>query len=331
MANHEKILDHVPRALMEYESWKETFKVQIRPSMLPFCQIQYLFSKLDPIQVSAGDSFIERIFVGIGSTTHDVIQTYLGRAGLMYGSWQCKKCFWSCSPILGTPYCGDKRLVWTRGKGLNEEPIGPEEKPCCYGYATRYVEFSLLDPVSGLKGHTDGLIIIGGQLYLLEVKTKATSAIVAKLIQPDDNHIAQATTYAEMCTPEKWGLDQEVVGVAFCYVPRDYPNRMRFLFHGRDATTLENVRKEVPEAKQILKTGRGIANARAVCPTKKYAEKIKYCQYAAQCFRPDRTEYIKKLWIQRVEEQRIAKAKAMEDNVAEMETKEDGSDKQNSS
>ena len=296
MANHEKILDNVPKILTEHESWNKKFKVEIRPSALPFCQIQYLFSKLDPIEISAGDSFMEKVFVSLGTTMHDLVQTYLGRAGLLYGMWKCKRCFWVSSPYLGTPFCGDKQLKWSRGKDLDGNPIGPEDGPCKGGYATRYEEFELKDPISGIKGHCDGLLIIASHLYLLEVKTKPSSSVVNKLEAPDDPHIAQATIYAEMCTPKKWGLDQEVEGIAYCYVPRDYPNKMRFIFHSRSDKSLNDVRMDVPEAKYMLVTGHNIEQAKAVCPDPKYAEKVKYCEYAAQCFRPDRAKFLRRLW-----------------------------------
>lgn len=303
MTNHKKILSHVPKMLVEQESWKAPFRCQIRPSSLPFCQIQYLFSELDSMDVSVGDNYMGRIFVNMGSAAHDVVQTYLGRIGILYGQWKCKKCYWVSSPNLGTPYCGEKRLDWERGIDLNDELIGPEKGPCSAGYATRYEEFPLLDPISGLKGKCDGLILIASRLYLFEAKTKATSAIVKGLKVPDDPHIAQATTYAEMCTPREWGLDQDIEGIAFCYIPRDYPNRMKMIFHPRDATELQNVRNGVPEVVEMVKEG-NVEGARAVCPNQKYAEKVKYCEYSAQCFRPDRAKYLKRLWKQRQLEQK---------------------------
>ena len=294
MANHPKILDNVPKMLLEYESWMHPYKVTVRPSALPFCPVQYLFAALDPINISAGDSFIERIFAAIGETSHDVIQTYLGRAGVLYGCWKCKKCYWESGYKLGTPYCGDAKLEWTRGRDKEGQEIGPEA-PCNNGYATRYVEITVKDPETGIIGHCDGLILIAGHLYLLEIKTKATSAIVRGLKEPDHTHICQATMYAELATPKEWGLEQEVEGIAFCYVPRDWPNKMRFIFHDRDATSLQDTRRDVPKAAEILENG-NIEDARAVCPDEKYARKVKYCEYAGQCFRPDRTEFLKKLW-----------------------------------
>lgn len=302
MANHPKILNNVPKMLLDYDSWVERFKVQIRPSMLPFCQVQHLFAELDPINVSAKDSYIERIFTAIGNQTHDVIQTYLGRAGLLFGTWKCKKCFWESSPTLGTPYCGDAKLNWTRGTDREDEEIGPEE-PCSKGYATKYVEFTLKDPESGLVGHCDGVIMVAGHLYLLEIKTKATSSIVKGLKEPDHTHLCQATTYAELATPREWGLEQDIEGIAFCYVPRDWPNKMRFMFRARDATCLQELRKDLPKAVEILENG-NVEEARAVCPDEKYAERVKFCPYAGQCFRPDRTKFLKRLWNQAQEERK---------------------------
>ncbi len=306
MLNHKKILSHVPKMLIEQESWKAPFRVQIRPSSLPFCQVQFLFGELDNMDVSVGDNYMGRIFVNMGSAAHDVLQAYLGRAGILYGNWKCKKCYYTSSPVLGSPYCGEKRLTWERGADLDGVPIGPEKAPCSAGYATRYEEFALLDPISGLKGKCDGLILVGGHLYLLEAKTKATSAIVKALKVPDDPHIAQATTYAEMCTPREWGLDQDIEGIAFCYIPRDYPNRMKMIFHPRDATELQNVRNDVPEVAEMIKTGKRFKKAKAVCPNQKYGEKVKYCEYSSQCFRPDRARYLWRLWRKRELEQKHA-------------------------
>jgi hypothetical protein len=290
--DHNKILENVTKELLENESWKAPYKVRIRPSSFPFCQVEYLFAMLDPIDASVGDNFMGKIFVNIGSATHEVIQTYLGRVGLLYGKWKCKKCYYTSSPVLGTPYCGDRRSEWTRGEDFSGNPIGPEEGPCNKGFATRYVEFELVDPLSGLKGSCDGLILIGGHLYLLEAKTKASSSVVRALKEPDPPHVAQAGTYAEMCTPKEWGLDQEIEGIAFCYIPRDYPNKMRFMFHDLAPQALEDFRVEYPEVKKIMKKG-NIEDARAICPNEKYARKMRYCEFAGQCFRPDRTKFLK--------------------------------------
>jgi len=291
--DHNKILENLTTSLLERESWKAPYRVQIRPSALPFCQVEYLFAKLDPIERSVGDSFMERIFVNIGSTVHEVLQTYLGRAGFLYGKWKCKKCFWVSDPVLGTPYCGDKKLSWTRGTDLEGNPIGPEEAPCSRGFATRYQEFSLKDPVSGMTGSCDGLILVAGRLYMLEVKTKPSSSAVRALKAPDPPHVHQAGTYAAMVNPKEIGLEQEVEGIAFCYVPRDYPNKMRWIFHELAPETLENLRRDYPEVKEILKTGE-MEKAKGICPNQQYAEKMRYCEFAAQCFRPDRAEYLKK-------------------------------------
>ena len=307
MANHKRILSHIPKMLTEYESWTAPFRVQIRPSSLPYCQIQHLFAELDSMKVSVGDSFMERIYISMGSAAHDIAQTYLGRAGLLYGRWKCKKCYYTSSPVLGTPFCGEKRLEWARGVDREGVPIGPEKEPCNSGYATRYEEFEVLDPISGLKGKTDGLLFHASHLYLLEIKTKTSHEIVKALKVPDDPHIAQATTYAELATPKEWGLDQEIEGIAFCYIPRDYPGRMKFLFHERDATTRQNVRKEAPQLLEILEKG-NVQDARAVCPNAKYGARVKFCEYAFQCFRPDRTEFLRRLWEQRPKEEEDAES-----------------------
>lgn len=295
MANHDKILESVSKALVDRESWKVPYKVQIRPSSLPFCQTQFLFAELDPIEWSAKDSFMEQVFTSIGNVAHDLIQTYLGREGILYGRWQCKKCYWNCSPALGSPYCGDKRLQWTRGEDLDGQPIGPDKSTCNNGFATRYREFKFKDPISGIEGSCDGIIIVAGWTYILEIKTKPSGSAVKALKAPDDPHIAQASTYAELCKLEDLGLTGEVAGVAFCYVPRDYPHKMRFIFHPRDASTLNNLRVDVPEAFSMLETGK-LENAKRVCPTPQYGEKVRYCPYAMQCFRPDRDSNLKVLW-----------------------------------
>jgi hypothetical protein len=157
------------------------------------------------------------------------------------------------------------------------------------------VEFKLVDPISGLSGECDGLLLVAGRWYLLEGKTKATSSIVKALKVPDPPHVAQAGTYAELCAPKlkEWGIEGELEGIAFCYIPRDYPNRMRFMFHPLYPTALEDYRVEYPGVKEIVKKG-NIEDARAICPNEKYSRKMRYCEYAGQCFRPDRTEFLKR-------------------------------------
>jgi len=305
--NHNDILETVSKTILEHESWTAPYQVRIRPSAMPFCQVEYLFAKLDPIETSVGDSFMERIFVNIGSSVHDVLQTYLGRSGFLYGKWQCKKCYWVSSPVLGTPYCGNKRFQWERGLDLQGNPIGPEKGPCEKGFATRYKEFKIKDPVSGLEGSCDGLLVVAGRLYLLEVKTKPSSSSVKRMEEPDPPHVHQAGTYAAVATPREWGLDQDIEGIAFCYVPRDYPNRMRWIFHNLAPETLEAFRKDYPGVKNLLKRG-NLEDAKAICPDQKYAEKMRFCPFASQCFRPDRADYLKKKRKEYIKKRKAEKA-----------------------
>jgi hypothetical protein len=259
------------------------------------------------MDVSVGDSFMEKIFVNMGSAAHHVLQTYLGRAGYLYGKWKCKKCYYTSSPHLGTPYCGDRKSEWTRGTDLQGEPIGPEEGPCCKGFATRYEEFELVDPTSGLKGSCDGILLVAGRYYLLEAKTKATSSIVKRMTEPDPPHVAQAGTYCAMATTKEWGIDEELAGICFIYIPRDYPNKMRAIFHDVAPEALENYRKDFPEVKQLLKSGE-LEKAKGVCPNMRYAQKMRYCEFAAQCFRPDRSDYLKKKRKEYMKNKRAEKA-----------------------
>ena len=68
---------------------------------------------------------------------------------------------------------------------------------------------------------------------------------------------------------------------------------MKWFFNDLSPEAYQNYLVDFPEMKNIIKTG-NLENAKAICPNPKYAEKVRYCAYASQCFRPDRAAYLKK-------------------------------------
>lgn len=92
----------------------------------------------------------------MGTAVHAAIQEYLGAAGILYGSWRCRRC--------------DRKWFDQLGPGLCCEEL-PE-----------YIEYSFVHPTSeqlGEYGHTDGIVPLpaGAGYFIIEIKTTGGWAV----------------------------------------------------------------------------------------------------------------------------------------------------------
>lgn len=132
---------------------------------------------------------LSRIF-DCGTATHEWYQErYLGPMGVLIGTWQCSCCGKKVDGAMPTAPCDTvlEDLPW-------------EDKPSTC--ATRHAHWRFREPYvhfdhAGLSvvGHSDGVINLGGNWSVLEMKTE-NSELWKSRTKPEAGHVVQGSLYA---------------------------------------------------------------------------------------------------------------------------------------
>lgn len=107
-----------------------------------------------------------------GSYVHTRIQWYLGEMGVLKGFWFCPQC--------ATKYWGLKK-------------DHPENK-CTREMEPEYKEVPIQDDEIMMRGHADGIVVLEGQEYLLEIKSINDNGF-KNLTEAMEHHRVQANLY----------------------------------------------------------------------------------------------------------------------------------------
>lgn len=220
------------------------WKFRLRPSALPFCQWAAMLSELCPEGAPEQDSFARDFYTSVGTVAHRVVQSWLGRAGYLFGPYQCRGCR-NVEVALGWP------------------------KACPNGCGKPdwlYLEIDLkdADPTGEFSGaHADGLIRFDWMepetYYLIDIKTCS----LAMLPKPEyqftspwhQKYLHQTAIYAHLLNRSE---DMHVVGTVFIMVPRDDPKQMRAIYYDQSETNGNIFREAVAKfrnAKRAAATG----------------------------------------------------------------------------
>jgi len=145
------------------------------------CARQNVLARLLGVMGKPFDTGLLKIF-DVGTALHAWYQNqYFGEMGILWGKWQCLRC--------------DTELWGTM----------PQGRDCAYCHKSArwvYQEVCVRAPLPGnfergIVGHSDGLILLNGRWYLLEIKTINEGGFTW-LKQPKPNHARQAQVYAEL-------------------------------------------------------------------------------------------------------------------------------------
>ena len=126
------------------------------------------------------NSTLQKVF-DFGNAFHSVVQNnWFGKFGWLFGDWRCCNC--------GTIY---------------KNQIKPDHvcNKCGHNDTYQYVELSLKDEENFLTGHPDGILIVDGFEYVMELKSsnsKMFQYIKNVLRRPLDAHIQQINMYMFM-------------------------------------------------------------------------------------------------------------------------------------
>jgi hypothetical protein len=183
-----------------------------------------------------------------GRTIHAVTQKWLGRAGKLFGNWECPV----CQITLGKTYS-----VYNA--------CGPPPRCPFHNVELVYEEYAL--EYEGMTMHPDGLIPDGSGFILLEIKTQAHSGVGTsgwpgwvELTEPMEHHVEQANIYA-CVVPHTLGF--EITKGLLWYISADRPRWQPKTFEfDPDPTRLD---KHVHTLREIQKLDLTAAAPEGIC------------------------------------------------------------------
>jgi len=192
-----------------------------------------------------------RIFE-LGHSIHDMYQNkILGQAGVLFGKWK------KAGQLIKGFYPGEG---W-----LYEEP-------------------RIKWPKYNMSGYCDGIVVIDGSFYLLEIKSSNSQSFkyMKAIKTPRESHVKQAQLYIH--APNDLELDQELKGCIILYINKDTGEELEF-FIKKDQSTIQPILDAITEAKNDLENNI-IQSRLSECKTSR-SKRAKDCLSCTQCFMRD--------------------------------------------
>lgn len=233
------------RDLLDLKVPRPDWRFSVRPSNMPFCQWEAMLAELyGSDSPTDQDSFARDFYVEVGHVAHVVTQRWLGRAGYLFGPYEC-------------PICRNVEVSQGEPK---ECPTGCKDPKWIY----REINLKDADPSNEFgSAHADGLIRFAWmperQYYLIDIKTCALHT----LPKPEygftsDYHkkyLHQTAIYAHLMSRAD---DMEVIGTAFIMVPRDDPKQTTAIIYDQGEThgdIYHDAVKKARGARKAVETG----------------------------------------------------------------------------
>lgn len=163
----------------------------LRPSQLPFCPIDFFirhatFGALQVLDMRGA------FYTSMGTTVHEVLQSYLGKSGRFLANWKCKQC----------------------GKHYK---VSMQHECCDFSMEYHEIEINY----KGVVGHIDAVFQdAAGNYWIVDFKTTSVKGAPLKLKKPGIGYVEQVEAYALMLK-----LEHKIVvkGVVLMFVRRDNP------------------------------------------------------------------------------------------------------------
>lgn len=231
------------------------FDFEFRASRLPFCSRQLVLHARwpkDALPVRS-ERYDFGFYTRIGNVLHELIQSFLGLSGILWGHWTC---------------CGVTVLFQE----------GTTNCPVC-GKPRKYLEFEL---DSELGAHVDGVSLVFNSVF--EFKTTG-SATLEKLTAPYPNHQAQASCYVVILNEM---FDLNLDKICFVYLSRDTPKKYKVFVRKPDKTAYADALVQFAAAQQSLYNG---TIPDRVC-SNSYEGHDRACPYVGVCFYPGVEEHL---------------------------------------
>lgn len=230
-------------------------RLELHPSSFPYCGIRDLYEFVQQAPAPMGQlTFASSYFTSVGTLVHELIQTFMGKGGRVWGHWKCSMHKHGCgytaleeiSPYHDCPVCGHGCVYEEIGFKVN---IDGEEAE-----AGEYV---------WLDGHMDCLYEDSdGDFWIVDYKTtllmKANKhAKDGKTLANNSTYRAQQRAYVTL-THRRFGKSHGIKpkGWILVFLPRDIP--FQFTFHGEDVSlddkkeTWDRIVHDIDALKDVL-------------------------------------------------------------------------------
>lgn len=261
------IISRLNKFLTEREKSSEPRTGWHPSSFCGMCPRAYVIKKLVKDPVEPLDPGLIRLF-DTGHAHHYWYQNvYFGPMGVLWGPWKCLSCStvtWGFRPGEKCPHCGENHFLY------EEIPVSARLPGC-------------VEPVNG---HADGLILLGANWYVLEIKTINSNAY-KWLNGAKDSHLKQAQIYCELIRQGHvlgipFGVKLPMpVGIVFLYISKNDTDLKAFVVDADPDIGRFEMQNPI-KAEKALQT-RVLPERLAVC-TKKSEKRPQACGEKDRCF-----------------------------------------------
>lgn len=271
-----------------------------------FCRRLEVFKRSLPKPLVEAEIDPERFaYFSIGKAVHRWWQNnVLGKARVLKGAWECTRCkVWvdgfmpnhpctTCQwPLPRRTYMAIKKgPVITKDRGVIARPKWYDPAMACervcrwpggfdakmrdcakceLGGGWEYVEPSIVYPELEIAGHCDGVVVLRGEEYVLELKT-VSPFVFPKLEEPYPEHHYQVSLYMHVLKKKK---------ALIPYVDKGNGRIKTFLVE-EDPDAWKDAKKQITSIQKALKSG---DLPRGICETSR-ERTAKACPYREECF-----------------------------------------------
>jgi len=232
-------------------------KNSFRCSSLPVCPVKWILTEYIPVKKR--DTFSTDFFAGIGTYVHEIVQTWLGYHGTLYGNWKCNKCKYIDHFITN--------------KGLCDE---------C-GSKLEYIELLVADQESPLSGHVDGIIEEkDGSHTIIDFKTSK---------EHHEEYVHQIMSYWYLLNKygpvlgNNYHKPLNIKKAIIFYIQRDNPWKRGNIFYKVYSEFSENYYKKNVKLYNMSIKSLATGEFEDSIRHRKYGKKgdCKYCEYESVC------------------------------------------------
>jgi hypothetical protein len=219
----------------------------LRPSQMPFCPVGFFVQHATQGMVSTLD-MLGAFYTSVGTTVHEVVQTYLSPSGRFLADWKCK-------------ICGKWRRMSTKSE-------------CC-DFTMQYHE-ALINH-KGVVGHIDAIFKDSkGKYWILDFKTATLKGAGYKSKSPPASYKEQIETYALML----WLQHKiKVEGVMLMFIPRDDPTKPEVWVDLVDGKRMKSVQQRIKKYKAMHKEALAAETAEEAIALARYGKcKHEWCK-----------------------------------------------------
>lgn len=250
-------------------------------SMGYMCMREEVFKVLLPRPQIPKDASIFGIFE-VGHAIHHRWQNnILGPAGVLKGFWHCKTCGFKTDGFMPRDVCPECKSI-RRCRSCNtrmKKGVYKKDHYCnkCQPESWEYEEYSVFNREYDISGHMDGILSIGTEQYVWDLKTINSNGFERRISKsPIREHEWQLQTYLWLKNMKK--------GIIH-YVNKDTSADKEFLIERNDSYRKTIIRR----IESILKHREAKTLPDHMVCSSKTCSRAKSCPWVKECF--DRTAF----------------------------------------